>query len=71
VVLCEQNVTFAMEHADRVYLLENGRFERDGEPETFRGDECIRDAYLGGESVAVSTVRWRTHHASTVRMPRM
>ena len=48
VLLCEQNVTFAMEHADRVYLLENGRFEREGVPETLRGDEYIRDAYLGG-----------------------
>ncbi|UPW02311.1 ABC transporter ATP-binding protein [Halorussus gelatinilyticus] len=48
VVLCEQNVTFAMDHADRVYLLENGRFEREGTPDTLRGDEYIRDAYLGG-----------------------
>jgi len=48
VVLCEQNVTFAMDHADRVYLLENGRFEREGRPEALRGDEYIRDAYLGG-----------------------
>ncbi|WP_435180078.1 ABC transporter ATP-binding protein [Halorussus sp. AFM4] len=48
VVLCEQNVTFAMDHADRVYLLENGRFEREGPPETLRGDEYIREAYLGG-----------------------
>jgi branched-chain amino acid transport system ATP-binding protein len=48
VVLCEQNVTFAMEHADRVYLLENGRIEREGRPETLRGDEYIREAYLGG-----------------------
>jgi len=48
VVLCEQNVTFAMDHADRVYLLENGRFEREGRPEDLRGDEYIRDAYLGG-----------------------
>ena len=48
VVLCEQNVTFAMEHADRVYLLENGRIEREGHPEELRGDEYIREAYLGG-----------------------
>jgi branched-chain amino acid transport system ATP-binding protein len=48
VVLCEQNVTFAMEHADRVYLLENGRIEREGRPEKLRGDEYIREAYLGG-----------------------
>lgn len=48
VLLCEQNVTFAMNHADRIYLLENGRIEKDGTPEDLRGDDYIRDAYLGG-----------------------
>ncbi|WP_440008197.1 ABC transporter ATP-binding protein [Halomicrococcus sp. SG-WS-1] len=48
VLLCEQNVTFAIDHADRIYLLENGRIEREGTPATLRGDEYIRDAYLGG-----------------------
>ncbi|MFB6269607.1 MAG: ABC transporter ATP-binding protein [Halobacterium sp.] len=47
VLLAEQNVTFAMDHADHVYLLENGRIEREGDPETLRGDDYIRDAYLG------------------------
>jgi len=48
ILLCEQNVTFAMDHASRVYLLENGRVEREGTPETLAGDDYIRDAYLGG-----------------------
>jgi branched-chain amino acid transport system ATP-binding protein len=48
VLLCEQNVTFAMDHADHIYLLENGELVREGDPETLRGDEYIRDAYLGG-----------------------
>ncbi|WP_433629569.1 ABC transporter ATP-binding protein [Halomicrococcus sp. NG-SE-24] len=48
VLLAEQNVTFTMNHADRVYLLENGTIEREGDPETLRGDEYIRTAYLGG-----------------------
>ncbi|RBI62302.1 ABC transporter ATP-binding protein [halophilic archaeon] len=48
VLLCEQNVTFAIDHADRIYLLENGRIKREGTPATLRGDEYIRDAYLGG-----------------------
>jgi len=48
ILLCEQNVTFAMEHADRIYLLENGRVERESTPETLAGDEYIRNAYLGG-----------------------
>ena len=47
ILLCEQNVTFAMNHADRIYLLENGQIEREGSPETFEGDDYIRDAYLG------------------------
>lgn len=48
VLLAEQNVTFAMNHSDHVALLENGRVERRGSPEELRGDEYIRDAYLGG-----------------------
>jgi branched-chain amino acid transport system ATP-binding protein len=48
ILLCEQNVTFAIDHADRIYLLENGEITREGDPETLRGDEYIQDAYLGG-----------------------
>ena len=48
VLLAEQNVTFAMNHSDHVALLENGRIERRGSPDELRGDEYIRDAYLGG-----------------------
>ncbi|MCO8255503.1 ABC transporter ATP-binding protein [Haladaptatus sp. AB618] len=47
VLLAEQNVTFTMNHADRVYLLENGAIEREGDPDALRGDEYIRTAYLG------------------------
>ena len=47
VVLCEQNVTFAMNHADRIYLLENGQIEFEGDPSTLRDDDYVRDAYLG------------------------
>ncbi|MFC7165166.1 ABC transporter ATP-binding protein [Halospeciosus flavus] len=47
ILLTEQNVTFTMNHADRVYLLEQGRVEREGHPDELRGDEYIRDAYLG------------------------
>ncbi|WP_435361848.1 ABC transporter ATP-binding protein [Haloarchaeobius sp. DFWS5] len=47
VLLCEQNVTFAVKHADRIYLLENGSVVREGTAESLQGDEYIRDAYLG------------------------
>jgi branched-chain amino acid transport system ATP-binding protein len=48
VVVCEQNVTFTMDHADRVYLLENGAIVREGPPAVLRDDEYVRDVYLGG-----------------------
>jgi branched-chain amino acid transport system ATP-binding protein len=48
VLLTEQNVTFAMEHADRIYLLENGEAVREGTPDDLRGDDYIRESYLGG-----------------------
>jgi branched-chain amino acid transport system ATP-binding protein len=48
VLLCEQNVTFALEHADVVYLLENGEFVREGSPEEIRYDDYVRESYLGG-----------------------
>jgi branched-chain amino acid transport system ATP-binding protein len=34
-LLAEQNVTFALPHADRVYLLEHGRITWDGTPMRF------------------------------------
>lgn len=47
VLLAEQNVTFTMNHADRVYLLENGEFVREGTPEELRDDEYVSEAYIG------------------------
>jgi len=47
VVLCEQNVTFTVDHADRLYLLENGSFVREGPPETLLDDDYVSDVYLG------------------------
>jgi|AntDeeMinimDraft_5_1070356.scaffolds.fasta_scaffold05116_4 branched-chain amino acid transport system ATP-binding protein len=48
ILLCEQNVTFAMDHADRIALLENGEIVREGTPSELREDEYIHDVYLGG-----------------------
>jgi len=48
VLLCEQNVTFALQHADRVLLLENGEFVRSGTPGELRTDDYVRESYLGG-----------------------
>jgi branched-chain amino acid transport system ATP-binding protein len=48
VLLTEQNVVFALDHADRLYLLENGRVVRSGPVDEIQGDDYIRETYLGG-----------------------
>ncbi|QSW97677.1 ABC transporter ATP-binding protein [Haloterrigena alkaliphila] len=47
VMLCEQNITFALEHADRLYLLENGTVRRTGTTESLQSDEFV-ESYIGG-----------------------
>ena len=47
VLLCEQNITFALEHADRLYLLENGAVRRSGTTESLQSDEFV-ESYIGG-----------------------
>jgi branched-chain amino acid transport system ATP-binding protein len=48
ILLAEQNVTFALNHADRIYLLENGKVAKSGPADEMKGDTYIRDTYLGG-----------------------
>jgi branched-chain amino acid transport system ATP-binding protein len=48
VLLAEQNVTFALNHADRIYLLENGSVAKSGAAAEMKGDDYIQDTYLGG-----------------------
>lgn len=48
ILLLEQNVTFAMDHADYVYLMENGQLQREGTTEALENDEYVRSAYMGG-----------------------
>jgi branched-chain amino acid transport system ATP-binding protein len=47
VLLVEQNANLAMEIADRAYLLETGSIVTSGDADTIRGDDAIRQAYLG------------------------
>jgi branched-chain amino acid transport system ATP-binding protein len=47
VLLVEQDVTLALEIADRGYVLENGRITMTGRAQELRGDPAIRKAYLG------------------------
>jgi len=46
-ILVEQNVTYATEVPDRLYLIEKGMVAAKGERNTILRDEHIRQAYLG------------------------
>lgn len=47
VLMVEQDVTKALEYADRVYLVEHGRIVFEGSREEVLSDEHVRAAYLG------------------------
>ena len=47
ILLVEQNATFALQHAERLALLENGSIELSGTAEEFKDSDYIRDAYIG------------------------
>jgi branched-chain amino acid transport system ATP-binding protein len=47
IFLAEQNVIFALERAERLYLLETGRVVKEGTSAEFEEDEHIRRSYLG------------------------
>lgn len=47
VLLVEQNVSVALELADRVYILDKGQVVYEGTPEELDEDESVLDRYLG------------------------
>jgi branched-chain amino acid transport system ATP-binding protein len=47
IVLVEQNLTAALRHADRAYVLEHGRVVLEGPTAELEGNDEIRRAYLG------------------------
>jgi branched-chain amino acid transport system ATP-binding protein len=47
ILLVEQNVAQALDLADRVYVLEDGRIVAEGAPATLAAQSRIREAYLG------------------------
>jgi branched-chain amino acid transport system ATP-binding protein len=47
VILVEQHVHFALELADRAYVIENGRVTLSGSAEELESNSYIREAYLG------------------------
>jgi branched-chain amino acid transport system ATP-binding protein len=46
-LLVEQNASFALSLADRSYVLEGGRFVKEGSGQELLRDEDVRSAYLG------------------------
>ncbi|MFB6375230.1 MAG: ABC transporter ATP-binding protein [Bradymonadaceae bacterium] len=48
ILLVEQNADMALQLADYGYIMENGTVVRDGPADELRGDEDVRDFYLGG-----------------------
>ncbi len=46
-LLAEQNTNMALKYADHGYILENGRVVLDGDAETLRGNEDVKEFYLG------------------------
>ena len=47
VLLVEQQLRFAMRHADRVYIMSKGRIVRQCRPEELAADAALRARYLG------------------------
>ncbi|MBL8833671.1 MAG: ABC transporter ATP-binding protein [Rhodospirillales bacterium] len=46
-LLAEQNTSIALRHAHYGYILENGRVVLDGSADTLRGNEDVKEFYLG------------------------
>jgi branched-chain amino acid transport system ATP-binding protein len=47
ILLVEQNSTFALRHAERLALVENGAIELSGTSQEFKESGYVRDAYIG------------------------
>ncbi|WP_254522545.1 ABC transporter ATP-binding protein [Natrinema caseinilyticum] len=47
ILLAEQNSTFALNHAERLSLIETGEIELSGTHEEFHDNEYVREAYVG------------------------
>lgn len=48
VLMAEQNVSLALDHADRIFLLEQGAIATTGTPSELEDDDRIRESYFGG-----------------------
>jgi branched-chain amino acid transport system ATP-binding protein len=43
----EQNVSFTLKHASKIYVLENGKIVLAGTPDELKSDEYVAKAYFG------------------------
>ena len=62
ILLAEQNATQALKVAQYAYVLENGRVVLDGDAETIRGNEDVREFYLGLTAVGKKSYRDVKHY---------
>jgi branched-chain amino acid transport system ATP-binding protein len=62
ILLAEQNVAQALKVADYAYILENGRVVLDGDAETTRNNEDVREFYLGLTAVGRKSYREVKHY---------
>jgi branched-chain amino acid transport system ATP-binding protein len=56
ILMVEQSANKALELVDRAYVLRNGLVILEGRAEELRQNPAVREAYLGGDSAAASTV---------------
>ncbi len=56
ILLIEHDISFVMEHSDRIVALDAGRVLAVGSPDEIRGNTTVRDAVLG----LTAPTRWRT-----------
>jgi branched-chain amino acid transport system ATP-binding protein len=62
ILLAEQNATQALRVASYAYVLENGRIVLDGEAESIRKNEDVREFYLGLTEIGRKSYRDVKHY---------
>jgi branched-chain amino acid transport system ATP-binding protein len=61
-LLAEQNTSIALRHAHYGYILENGRVVLDGTAEALRGNEDVKEFYLGVSGAGRKSFRDIKHY---------
>ena len=61
-LLAEQNASMALQYADYGYIMENGKIVLDGDAETLKGNEDVREFYLGLTAIGKKSYRDVKHY---------